>query len=226
MPDPDLKTKTKPELDPSTTPLPLSYWLMTGGGAGPRPSSWSSFLRLASERKAAYREGVVWSRRRAAARAEFEREWRAEAEEERRKKKNNNNNNNKPRRRDELMERFGPQGTERDRGDAGAGIWKGIWTERGRRGGESDNSGVNNSRNLNPEDGAPSGESAPGGNNNNNNSNNNERGGSSPPAANGGDMNADQPRGEEPGDMPAQEPNNNHDVNDGGDGGAGRASDD
>ncbi|KAI1638191.1 hypothetical protein F4809DRAFT_639906 [Biscogniauxia mediterranea] len=123
MPDPDLKTK--PELDPSTTPLPLSYWLMTGG-AGPPPSSWSSFLRLASERKAAYREGVVWSRRRAAARAEFEREWRAEAEE--RKKKKNNNNNNQPRRRDELMERFGPQAQEHnnnhdvnDGGDGGGG---------------------------------------------------------------------------------------------------------
>ncbi|KAI0594017.1 hypothetical protein F4775DRAFT_461332 [Biscogniauxia sp. FL1348] len=192
MPDP------QPEFDPSTTPLPLSYWLMTGG-TGPPPSSWSIFHRLASERKAAHREAAAWSRRRAAARAEFEREWRAEAEQWKKKK-------NRPRRREELMARFGPQGTERDRGDAGGG------------GGEGVNSGVN-SKPPNPKDRVPSAEGAPGDGNNSSNSNNDDgRGRAAPPDTNEGGSSTDRPGA--PGDTPAQEQDGNHDdANDGGDGG-------
>ncbi|KAI5919249.1 hypothetical protein F4810DRAFT_714720 [Camillea tinctor] len=95
----------KSDVDPSTTPFPSSYWLIVGG-IGPPPSSWASFLRLASERKAAYREAIAWSEQRAVVRAE----WKTEEEEWNKRK-------SRPRRCKELMDRFGPQGTERQRGD-------------------------------------------------------------------------------------------------------------
>lgn len=66
--------KDKALNDTSPEPhLPITYWLMTGGRGAPPTET--AYLRMARERKAAYREEVAYEAARKAAQAEFKEQW-------------------------------------------------------------------------------------------------------------------------------------------------------
>lgn len=102
----------------SDKPIRFCHWLLVGGrgtrsGVPPTPAA---LLRMASERKAAYREEQAFKAARKKARAELEERWGRYGAQGLFDKVTGKNQRIKPGRR-ELMALYGPQGTERDDDD-------------------------------------------------------------------------------------------------------------
>ncbi|KAI1430917.1 hypothetical protein GGR50DRAFT_134400 [Xylaria sp. CBS 124048] len=100
--------KPPPSPDPPSPRIPLKDWLLTGGTG--LPPTTTNYFRMASERKAVYREEKAYAEARKAATADFNQTW---------PKPGKRDKSQKPGRR-ETMRLFGPEGIARaDRLGAG-----------------------------------------------------------------------------------------------------------
>ncbi|KAI2629394.1 hypothetical protein GGS21DRAFT_222250 [Xylaria nigripes] len=101
---------------PPASQLSPLHWLLTGG-TGPPPEK-TNYLRMASDRKAVYREAKAYKAARKAATAEFREKWPSPCMRER------------PR-RGEVMRLYGPCGTARGRAWGEQGGDEGVRNEGG-----------------------------------------------------------------------------------------------